>query len=125
MTQQGVDIHVPPPASSPAPNAQTLGVTGLGEAGSAFNTGGAIRRGTTRRVILFGPGLSGNMQVSIRGPADIIIRNLTSIQSQGGTPGVSFEAEVSGNAALGARSVVLRATNDDVTTFSGGLEVVP
>jgi hypothetical protein len=65
------------------------------------------------------------MQVSITGPADITVSNIESITSTTGTPGIAFTAAVSSDAALGARTVILRATNDDITTFSGGLEVLP
>jgi len=122
----GVNIAVPTPAASPAPNAQLLGVGPVtGGTISAFNTGAQIQRNTTMQVILFGPGLSGSMQVSINGPADIAISNVQSITATDGTPGVSFVAAVSGTAALGARSVVLQNTQNDITTFTGGLEVVP
>lgn len=92
---------------------------------SAYNTGDVIHRGQTARVLLFGPGLSGDMQVSIRGPADITIASINTITSTTSTPGVSFVATVAPNAALGGRTVVLQNANGDVTTFSGGLEVVP
>jgi hypothetical protein len=65
------------------------------------------------------------MQVSITGPGDVVISNIQSIQSTNNTPGIAFSAAVSSDAALGARTVILRATNDDITTFSGGLEVTP
>lgn len=65
------------------------------------------------------------MQVSISGPADIVISNIRTIRSTTDTPGVAFTAAVSPDAAVGARTVILRATNDDITTFTGGLEVVP
>ena len=93
--------------------------------GSAFNTGDMIHRGQTARVLLFGPGLSGDMQVIIRGPADIAISNLNAITATDNTPGITFTAAVSSNAALGARTVVLQNSKGDVTTFTGGLEVVP
>jgi hypothetical protein len=65
------------------------------------------------------------MQVTIRGPADITVSNIVSITSTNNTPGISFVAVVGANAALGARTVVLQNTQGDVTTFTGGLEVVP
>ena len=72
-----------------------------------------------------GPGLSGDMKVTIRGPADIDIAELTSITSTTGTAGLSFIAVANSNAALGARTVILQNAKGDVTTFTGGLEVVP
>ncbi len=125
QTAGGVNITVVPPASSPAPNAQVLGVAALSGTGEAFNTGASISRGTTRRVLLFGPGLNGGMQITISGPSDITISNPVSIKATDGTPGVSFTAAVAANAALGARTVVLQTANGDITTFTGGLEVVP
>ena len=120
QASSGADITVVAPASSPAPNAQVIG---LGT--SASNTGTAISRGTTQTVLLFGPGLSGSMKVSLTGPTDVTISNIQSITATDKTPGVSFTAAVDSNAALGARTVVLQTTNNDVTTFSGGLEIVP
>ncbi len=51
-----VDVTVVSAASSPAPNAQDLGVNSTTGRASASNTGGVIHRGSTMRVILFGPG---------------------------------------------------------------------
>ncbi len=121
----GADITVPAPASNPPPNATVLGTASLTGSAQAFNTGATIKRGSTARVLLFGPGLSGSMQVSITGPNDITASSIQSIKATDGTPGVSFIAAVNGNAALGCRTVVLQTSNGDITTFSGGLEVVP
>ncbi len=121
----GIDIAVPGPANNPPPNATVLGTAGLTGSAQAFNTGATISRGTTARVLLFGPGLSGNMQVTITGPSDIATSNIQSIKATDGTPGISFVAAVNGNAALGCRTVVLQTSNGDITTFTGGLEVVP
>jgi len=118
QTTSGVDIAVASPASSPTPNAENLG-TG----NSASNTGAAISQGTTATVLLFGPGLNRNMQVTISGPGDIAISNIQSITSTDNTPGISFTAAVAVNAALGARTVLLRDSKDDITSFTGGLEV--
>jgi hypothetical protein len=93
--------------------------------GSAYNTGDIIHRGQTARVLLFGTALSGDMQVVIRGPSDIAVSQIVSIQSTNNTPGLSFVATVSPTAALGARTVVLQTAQGDVTTFTGGLEVAP
>jgi hypothetical protein len=123
-TVGGNDVTVPGPAKSPAENAQLLG-TSSGSGGSASNTGSTIHRGETKTVLLFGPGLDASMQVTITGPADIVISNIQSIQSTKNTPGIAFTAAVNSDAALGARTVILQATNDDITTFAGGLEVLP
>jgi len=125
QTVPGVDISVPGPASPPGPNATVLGVADLTGRASAFNTGGIIHRGTIMRVILFGPALSGDMQVIIGGPADITATSVTSITATDNTPGISFVAAVDPNAALGARSVSLKTSQNDITTFAGGLEVMP
>jgi len=102
-----------------------LGVATLTGSGDAFNTGATIAQGATMRVLLFGPGLSGSMQVSITGPADITVSNVQTIKATDGTPGIAFMAAAAPNAALGGRTVVLQTANGDVTTFTGGLEVVP
>jgi hypothetical protein len=119
QTTAGVDIAVASPASSPTPNAEFLG-TG----NSASTTGGTISQGTSATVLLFGPGLNGNMRVTISGPGDITVTNIQGITSAtDNTPGVSFTAAVASNAALGARTVLLRDSKDDITSFTGGLEV--
>jgi hypothetical protein len=100
-------------------------VNGFSGQASASNTGGLIHRGASMRVLLFGPGLNGQMQVRIAGPSDITVSNLTGIQATDNTPGVAFTATVAGNAALGARTVFLQNSAGDVTSFTGGLEVVP
>jgi hypothetical protein len=123
-TVSGIGIAVPGPAASPAPNAQVLGVA-TGTGGSAFNTGDLIHRGENASVLLFGPGLDGGMTITIGGPDDIQISNVRSIKSTNGTPGVAFDVVVNGNAALGARTVFLRNSQNDITAFAGGLEVVP
>jgi len=125
QTASGVDVNVSAPADSPTPNAQNLGVAPATGPASAFNTGDVIHRGQTARVILFGPGLSGSMQLTIRGSGDIAIADLVSITSTTSTPGVAFTAIASPTAALGARTVMLKSAKGDITTFTGGLEVVP
>lgn len=118
----GTDITVSASASGTPPNAQALGAT-TDSHGSADNTGTIVSRGSTVTVLLFGPGLSGNMQVSVSGPSDIGISQIRAIQSTTGVPGIAFQAAIAGNAALGARTVILQAANGDITTFTGGLEV--
>ena len=125
QTASGIDVTLSSPASSPAPNAQDLGVAAITGTGTAFNTGDVIHRGQTARVLLFGPGLTGDMQVIIRGPSDISIASVTAITSTDKTPGISFIAVVDPNAALGGRTVVLQNAKGDITTFTGGLEVAP
>lgn len=125
QTTSGVDIAVVAPAASPAINAQDLGVAAMTGAGSAYNTGDVIHRGATSRVLLFGPGLNGSVQVSIVGPPGITVSEVSTIKATDNTPGISFTATVAPNAALGARTVSLTNSQGDTSTFTGGLEVVP
>ena len=118
----GADITVPLPSSSPAPNVLVLGVSS-GGGGTAFNTGATIARGASKMVLMFGPGLSGSVQISISGPPDIAISQLQSITSTKGTPGVAFQAAVDPTAALGARTVLVQNSKNDISAFTGGLEV--
>lgn len=123
----GVDINVGPPQTCPAANAEVLGVADLSATKlSATNTGAQIKAGSTKIVILFGKGLNNVSQVSIGGqPGDFTITNFSTVTATDGTPGVQFNVFVSPTAALGARSVILRTAANDVTTFTGGLEVIP
>jgi hypothetical protein len=116
----GIDITVVPPSSAAQPNAELLG-TG----NTAQNVGATLHRGQSVGVLLFGRGMSGALTVSIGGPNDIAISNVRSITSTDNTPGIAFDVAVSGSAALGARSVILKSTANDMTTFTGGLEVLP
>jgi hypothetical protein len=120
----GADIVVPLASSSPAPNALVLGVS-AGGGGTAFNTGATISRGASKMILMFGPGLSAGAQISISGPPDIAISHPQSITSTKGTPGVAFQVAVDPNAALGARTVLLQNAKNDISTFTGGLEVTP
>jgi len=121
----GIDIAVASPANASGPNAELLGVSGLNEATTARNSGAVIPRGSTMKVVLFGRALSGGLTVTIGGPNDIIISNVRGVTATDGTAGIAFDATVSAGAALGARTVYLRSSNDDITAFTGGLEVVP
>lgn len=121
QTTTGVDITVPSGAS--AMNTEVLGVADPGGGGSAFSTGASVARGATARVLLFGNGLTGSARVSISGPSDISISNVQGITATDDTPGVAFTIAVDSNAAPGARTVTLRDTKDNITTFTGGLEV--
>ncbi|HET7184409.1 MAG TPA: hypothetical protein VFI82_06970 [Terriglobales bacterium] len=120
----GVNISVAAPNGT-APIVQDLGVAAMTGTASAFNTGDVIHRGETARIVVFGPGLNSNMQVSIVGPNDIQISNVAAINASDGTPGVSFTAAVASKAAVGARTVVLQTPSGNMTMFAGGLEVVP
>lgn len=121
----GVDIEVASPSGT-APNAKALGVASPSSSGgSADNTGAQIHRGATMHVLVFGPGLNGNLQVKLSGPQDYGISHQISITSTQNTPGIEFDLAVNGDAALGARTVILTDSNSNVTTFTGGLEVLP
>ena len=125
QTSSGTDIAVACQASSPTPNAQDIGVGTSVNTTTASNSGAQIAQGTTMTVILFGPGLSGDMTVTISGPNDIVVSNPTTIHATDNTPGIAFTAVVSPTAALGARTVLLKDSSNDVTSFTGGLEVIP
>lgn len=125
QAQSGVDVVVAPPASSTNPSVENLGVNPVSGLGQASNTGGAIHRGSTMRILLFGPGINSSMTVTIAGPLDINVSNIESVKATDNTPGIAFQAAVAGNAALGARTVYLRSSNGDLTAFAGGLEVIP
>lgn len=124
QTASGVNISVPAPSGT-QPNAIALGVAALTGSASAFNTGDVIHRGATMRVVLFGAGITGNMQVTILGANDIQVSNIVAVTATDNTPGISFTATVAGNAALGARTVALQTSSGNITTFTGGLEVIP
>ena len=119
-TASGVDITVASPVTSPAINALNLGTT---SAGFASNTGAAVPRGSTQGIILFGPGISGDLTVSLSGPGDITVSNSRTIKATNGTSGIAFDVNIPAGAAPGARTVFLRSSNNDITAFSGGLEI--
>jgi hypothetical protein len=123
-TASGIKISVVSPQSSPTPNAKFLGVNFA--QGGATVTGDTVSRGQgSATVTMYGPGLTSGMKVSITGPGDITVGALTAITAQDGTPGVQFPITLTNATALGARTVVMQDAKNDVTTFSGGLEVVP
>lgn len=122
-TTSGVDISVPSDTSA-AINAQLLGVASVNSTGgSASNTGAVVQRGSQMRVIMFGTGLNGSLQVSLGGPNDITVTDVKSVTSTSGKPGISFVVTVANNAAQGARTVILRDGSGNVSTYTGGLEV--
>jgi hypothetical protein len=123
QTVSGTNITVPSGTSTL--NAELLGVLPIGSGGSAQNTGDRIQRGTTGQVLMFGTGLSGSVTVAISGPADILVSNIVTRTATDGTQGVSFDVVVDPNAALGARTVFLQSGTDQLTSFTGGLEVIP
>jgi hypothetical protein len=120
----GINISVASPQSTPTPNAGFLGVN-LAHGGAAVTGDTVSRAQGTATVTTFGPGLASSMKVSITGPNDITVGPLTAVTAQDGTPGVQFQITLSNATALGARTVVMQDTKNDITTFSGGLEVVP
>lgn len=116
----GVDIVVSPAAGTE--NAAALGTLADG---FAANTGVVVHPASTDTIVVFGPGLSGAMGVTISGPQDIGVSNIRSIQAKDGTPGLAFDAVVGATSTPGARTVYLKANNNDITAFAGGLEVQP
>lgn len=122
-----IDIDVGGPQACPTPNAQVLGVANVAASSiSATNVGVQLHRGDTKIMILFGAGLTSVTSVSVSGqPNDFAISNITHPSATDGTPGVQFNVTVSPTAALGARTIFLRAGNDDMSAFSGGVEVLP
>jgi hypothetical protein len=121
QTNSGVNITVPMPASSPTPNATLVGADGK----NAFSSGDVLHLNSSATVIVAGTGLNTSMKASLSGPADITIGSLQSITFTNNSTGISFTATVASNAALGARTLILQDAKNDITTFSGGLEVVP
>jgi hypothetical protein len=119
----GVNISVAAQASSPTPNVTAAGADGK----SAFSGGDVMHQNSVATVIVFGPGLNTSMKASFSGPGDIAIGPLQSVNftDPKAPPGLRFTATVASNAALGARTLVLQDTKNDITTFSGALEVVP
>jgi hypothetical protein len=120
----GINIVVPAPASTSAENASFLGAS---TTNTAFVTGDQVQQNSSATVLIFGQGVSKTMQISFSGPSDITVvpGSAIDVTASNKTPGVQFTVNVAANAALGARTVILRATNDDITTFTGGLEVIP
>lgn len=118
------NISVASPKSNPTPNAKFLGVN-LAQGGATVS-GDTVSRGQgNATVTMYGPALSASMKVSVTGPNDVTIGQLTGIKAQDGTPGVQFPIMLTSGTALGARTVVMQDSNGDITTFTGGLEVVP
>jgi len=66
------------------------------------------------------------MHVTVSGPSDITVSNPVSIQStdKPPIPGIQFTAAIASNADLGARTVRLQDASGNITTFTGGLEIV-
>lgn len=127
QTTTGVDIAVVAPTGT-NPNAIALGTVATGSStGSASNTGGSIAQGSTMTVLMFGTGLSSSMTISISGPSDLTVSSPVSIQSTDNPPipGVAFTLAATPSASLGARTVILQDTSNNVTTFTGGLQVIP
>jgi hypothetical protein len=123
----GIDVNVGSPQACPAVDAEVLGTANVGASSiTAQDTGSQVHRGDTKLVILFGAGLNRITNISVSGqPNDFIISNVVNRNATDGTPGIQFQITIAPTAALGARSVVLRADNGDATVFTGGLEVLP
>jgi hypothetical protein len=123
----GVDIAVVAPTGT-NPNAIALGKIAAGaSSGSSSNTGGSIAQGSAMTVLMFGTGLSASMKIGISGPSDLTVSNPVSIQSKDNPPipGLAFTLAATPSASLGSRTVILQDTSNNVTTFTGGLQVIP
>jgi hypothetical protein len=117
------NIAVVAPVSTTAPNVQAVGVD---SSGFAFATGGTATQGEPSGIVtLFGPGITADMKVSFSGPTDITVTNIAAVTATDGTPGLQFNIAVASTAALGARTLILQSTNNDITTFAGGIEIIP
>jgi hypothetical protein len=122
----GVNITVPGPSQNPTPNAQLLGTAATDGSANVSNTGDVIHRGTTPDVLISGPGISATSTVRISGPGDIIVTDqggITDGTTHKPIPGIRITLNVPPNATLGLRTVFI-ITGNDMTTFTGGLEVV-
>jgi hypothetical protein len=123
VTTTTVDIAVP--ALAPPLNAQDLGANNVSASqASAFNTGGAVARGGSALILMFGTGLTGSLNIRISGPQDISISNVQGVTSTDNTPGIAFMVTVPSSAAVGVRTVILSDAQGNATTFTGGLEVI-
>jgi len=122
QTITAADISVP--VSSNPINATLLGTNSTSAATLfASNTGGAVQRGTSVIVLMFGTGFDRSLTVSISGPSDLAVSNVANTTSTQGTPGIQFTLTAAANAAVGARTVTVRDSQGNVTAFTGGLEV--
>jgi hypothetical protein len=130
-TAGGVDINVPAPVASPAPNATLLGAaivpSGGGSVSISLTNGSTnVNQGSSIIVAVAGDGISSNMTATISGPPDISVdtTSFKGITLQNGQKGVTFQATVSPSAVLGARTILLEDPQQDLTAFAGGLQVV-
>ena len=117
----GTNIIVPNTAS--AFNITLLGVNSPSATTiSASNVGGAVARGSTATILIFGPGLTGSETLSLSGPNDISITSQKGVKSTDDTPGIEFQITVGGNAAVGARTLSVKQ-GSNAAAFVGGIEV--
>ncbi len=121
QTTSGINIVVPNTAS--AFNITLLGVNSPSATTiSASNVGGAVARGSTATILIFGPGLTGSETLSLSGPNDVSITGEKGVKSTDGTPGIQFQVTVGGNAAIGARTLSVKQ-GSNAAAFVGGIEV--
>jgi hypothetical protein len=117
------NISVVAPTSSIPPNVQAVGIDSNG---FAFATGGTATQGEVSGIVtLFGPGITADMKVSFSGPSDITTSNIHAVTATNGTPGLQFNIAVAATASLGGRTLILQNSNNDITTFTGGIEIIP
>ena len=94
--------------------------------GDAFNISTTVHQGASNSVLLIaGPGITASTQVSVTGPSPSDITLGTTTFLSGTVPALQLTVSVSSTAALGARTVILKNSNNDIAAFAGGLEVIP
>jgi hypothetical protein len=112
-TTSGMDIYVPPPATTL--NATIIGVGDPGTSISVGSSSAEITRGQTKQLVLGGTALGPGATIAISG--DGITTGALQFQS-----GFAFlNVTVSPGATPGARDVMVTNASFDVTALSGGL----
>ena len=121
-TTSGINITVPTTTSSF--NVEMLGVNSPGATRlSAANIGGAVARGSSAIILIFGKGLTGSETLAFSGPNDIAISGETAVTGSDGTPGIEFNVTVASSAAVGARTLRVTNSSGSASAYVGGLEV--
>ncbi len=77
-------------------------------------TGDGMTTGTSPTVLI--------TAVAISGPSDITVGAPTSLTGGGG---IGFRIALASSTATGARTVFLKDAQNDITAYTGGLEILP
>jgi len=119
------DIVVDAPAVTGA-NKLDMGFISVDDPnGNAYNTFTTVHQGASNSVLLIaGPGITASTQVIVTGPSPSDITLGTPTFNSGTIPALQLTISVSSTAALGARTVILKNSNNDIAAFAGGLEVI-